>query len=890
MTYSAVRAAALGAALWLGAAAAWAAPASVRTIAPLTTGWRFVQADVPDAASPDFADKAWATVSLPHTWNRVGYYLNTTEPHLNRAANINKVQGVGWYRLNFTPDAALKGKRVWLQFDGASRTAEVWLNGVRVGEHKGGFSRFRLDVTAALRPGVVNRLAVRTDNTNPAPGTATADVLPLSGDFFVHGGLYRPVSLVATAPLHVDMMDFGGPGVYAATRSIKGRQAEVSVRVKLHNDGAAADGQVVARLLDADGKEVARASSPVGIASGAGAEVQQSLTVARARLWQGEADPYLYRLSVDVRSASGKVLDRLDQPFGIRQMRLDPARGFLLNGKPLRLRGVGLHQDLEGKGWAMSDADVAADVGMIRDMGANTIRLTHYQHDQTTHDLADRYGLILWDEIPLVTRWTLGSEQKASPGLEANARQQLTELIRQNYNHPSVAVWGIANELDLVLGVAGGFGDGASPADPAPLLKELNALAKAEDPSRASTLATCCEARGVANAPVTSGVTDTVGHNRYFGWYYGQVEELGPHLDALHALRPSQPIAVTEYGAGGALSLHTDDPHGAPPDSRGSAQPEEVESDVHERSWPILSDKPYLWATWLWNMFDFGTTVRKEGDTQDINTKGLVTYDRKTHKDAFYFYQANWSRGPVVHINGRRYIDRAYGVTDVRVYSNAPATEAFLNGRSLGRRKDCPARVCVWTGVHLAAGANAVEAVGRFAKGARRDAISWTLAPEGLGSFRIDSGALVPAAAGAKRFGSDAFFVGGTTGTTSRPARQGAVAPVQNTGMPEVLATFREGDFRYRVPLSDGPYTVTLSFVEPKAAKGERVFDVLANGAPAVSGLDIAAQAGGPMKALTRTFVAQARGGLLELQFRPSQGSAIVSALEITPVALGADR
>lgn len=863
---------------------------SGRATQPLSEGWRFRQDDkLVGAEKPDFADSDWQVVSVPHTWNRVGHYIPDPAAHVNLPENINKVAGIGWYRLSFTPEPGFRGKRAWLQFDAASRAAEVWLNGVRLGEHAGGFSRFRLDATTALRPGEKNVLAVRVDNSAPASNRPTGDILPLAGDFFIHGGLYRSVSLIATDAVHIDMLDHGGPGVYAATRSVEGGTATLPVRALLRNDGKrAARSTVAIRLVDAAGQVVAERSSNLSLPAGRTATVEQELTVANAHLWQGVADPYLYRLVVEVQTAGGKPLDRVEQNFGIRQMAFDPEKGLFLNGKPLRLNGVGLHQDLEGKGWAMSDADIVADIDMIRELGANSIRLTHYQYGQTIHDLADRHGLILWDEIPLVSVWTLGFAQKAaSPGLLANARQQLRELIRQNYNHPSVAVWGIANEVDFGASLPGFLTGNQGTPDPRPLLRELNALAKAEDPTRPTTQANCCEGRlfaGDVDIPIVAPATDLSGVNRYFGWYYGVPADLGLHLDGIREKRPRQPLAVTEYGAGGAVTMHSDDPLGGRPDSRGRRQPEEYMSYIHEQAWATLASKPYLWGTWLWNSVDFATTVRREGDANDINTKGLVTYDRKIRKDAFFFYKAHWNDAPTVHVNGRRYVDRAYRVNDLRVYSNARETALSLNGRPLGSKTGCPQMTCVWEGVKLDVGENVIVATGRFADGEQQDRIVLQAAPRTASEVRIDSGALVAGHAQSVRFGSDAFFDGGKAGTVAKPADYGkpeVAKAIAGAANPEVASTFREGAFRYRIPLDNGRHIVTLTFIELAAKPGERRFDVLANGRSAIRELDVAATAGAPLTALVRSFPVTVKQGMLDLEFRPSVGEAMVSSVEV---------
>jgi beta-galactosidase len=874
------------------------APDDDRTIVSLASGWRFHLGDAPDAAvTASFDDSTWTSVSVPHTWNRVGYYRPDPATHINHAETVNKTQGVGWYRLHFTPSADLAARRTWLEFDAASRIASVWLNGKKLGDHAGGFSRFRLDATNVLKAGTENVLVVRVDNSVPsAKDSSTADVLPLTGDFFVHGGLYRPVRLVATDPIHFDMADFGGPGVYASSGTVSAAAARVDVRTRVTNDAArGAATRVTASLVDASGKVAASVGQNVAAAAHGTTEAKLALDIAQPHLWQGVEDPYLYTLVVDVTDMRGRLLDRVRQPFGIRTIAIDADKGLFLNGKHVELHGAGYHQDREGKGWAIDPADVASDFAIMREMGVNTIRLTHYQHGQAIHDLADRYGLLLWDEIPLVSAWTRRGELDPRPALLDNARQQLRELIRQNGNHASVMVWGIANEVDFGNSFPAfltGYPAGKVP-DPMPVLAMLRALAREEDPSRSTALATCCEGRlfdqGV-EIPTTAEAADMGGANRYFGWYFGAPEDLGPQLDKLHAKRPRQPLSVTEYGAGAATSIHTDDVRGGPIDSRGANQPEEYASFIHEEAWKALKARPYLWATWLWNSFDFATTIRVEGDAMDLNTKGLVTYDRRVRKDPYFFYKANWTNTPTVHINGRRYIDRAYRVTAIRAYSNAPVTELTLNGRSLGTRANCPERVCVWNGVALDAGADSLVARGVFDGTTVEDKVAWTVSPDAFANVRIDAGAFVAPAASV-RYGSDAFFVGGTPGTLNKPADYGKpaiIAKIAGTTDTAIAATYRQGRFSYHVPMADGRYRVTLTFVEPSLGAGERLFDVAANGRIVVKGLDIARTAGGASIALRREIAVSVKNGALDLSFIPTKSEAIVSAIEIAPVSRGA--
>lgn len=875
--------------VWAKAAPASAMDDDPRSVTLLSNGWRFEFGEHPGADRHDFDDHGWSKVDVPHSWNRVGYYLTPASATANRPDTVNKAQGVGWYRLAFDTDPALKNKHLWLEFDAASRIASIWLNGQFLGEHKGGYSRFRFDATKALKADGTNILAVRVDNSRPAPGSSTADILPLTGDFFVPGGLYRPVRLVATHDVHFDMMDHGGSGIRAITRAIDKGDATIAIEASLRNQGRASRGlRVETRLLDAQGRVAARHDQPISFAAGK-SRIAASLHLPSAHLWQGIDDPYLYRLSMRVIDASGRTLDSIDQAFGVRQMQFDAKRGFLLNGKPYRLRGVGYHQDREDKGWAIAPADVEQDVATLREMGVNSIRLTHYQHGQSIHDLADRYGLVLWDEIPLVSGWTLGEAKEATPGLLQNARQQLTELVRQNENHASVASWGIANEVD--------FGNSlpafltsfkGAPPDPLPLLKEMNGVAKALDDSRPTALATCCEGRlftaGV-EVPITAPEADLGGANRYFGWYYGKPEDVGPSLDALHAQRPDQAVAVTEYGAGGATTIHTDNVLGGPVDSRGRAQPEEYESYVHEGNWAQLAARPYLWATWLWVGFDFASTVRSEGDAQDINTKGLVAFDHKLRKDAYYFYKANWSKEPTVYITGRRYVDRAYRVTDVRVYSSTSSTQLLLNGKALGAQADCPQHVCVWRNVRLDVGNNILTARADAAGVDVQDQVEWRLSADIAQNIRIDSGALVAAKSADGTYGSDNFFEGGEAGSIVEPADFGKPAkPVTIAGTRDsaVVATYREGDFHYKIPMENGRYHVGLTFVEPAAAGTERSFSVLANGRKAIGHLDLRKVSQGTKVAVEHRFDATVTDGMLDLHFQPIVGKAIVSAIRIT--------
>ena len=870
-----------------------------RVLVSLDHGWRFQQsASVTGAEGRTFDDSAWSTVEVPHTWNRIG------NEGIERSPLSNDVQGIGWYRLRFaTPPGAApaaapgqkEASRFFLQFDGVGAIADVWLNGHYLGKHAGAFSRFRFDATAAIDPSGDNVLVVKADNSRPQPGSTTAPVIPLSGDFFVFGGIYRSVALVVTRSAHVDMLDYGGPGVYAHAVSIDPAAAVVQVASRVVNDGAKPAKVAVETVIeDADGKVVASTSSgvPADTASltltAKVVVTSATLRILQPHLWQGMKDPYLYRTVVTLRSPRGEILDRVTQPLGLRTLAFDPDKGFFLNGEHLFLHGASLHQDRPAKGWAISRADQEQDFDILADMGGNTVRLAHYQHDQRSYELADERGIIAWAEIPLVNQVSFDGGP-ASEAFAANATQQLLELIRQNYNHPSIAVWSIANEIDLRATQSSGA------SKPLSLLESLNRLAKSEDPGRFTTLADCCEVglpphtgSDIANiAPRDSivGVTDVVGYNRYFGWYTGKFSDFGVMLDAAHARHPRLPLSISEYGAGAALTQHSDDPAGGPINPHGRPHPEEMQNLYHEASWSALRARPYLWGVFIWNLFDFSSDSRNEGDLTDINEKGLVSYDRTVEKDAFYFYRANWSTRPTLHLVGRRYTDRAYAVLDVKAYSNATQAHLWLNGKEQGVTS-CAEGVCLWRGIHLAQGANELRATADIGGVETSDTLQWTFAGS-PGVVRIKAGDISGyVARDNERYGSDMYFVGGEgKGIDPPDVSVGKRSVVSGAVDPRLCDSYREGEFAYHIPVPDGRrYRITARFVEPTATTtGERVFDVDVNGKRVLNKFDVFATAGGKLKSVERTFDGTAKDGYLVITFRPSRGRALVSSLSIAP-------
>jgi beta-galactosidase len=552
------------------------------------------------------------------------------------------------------------------------------------------------------------------------------------------------------------------------------------------------------------------------------------------------------------------------------------------------LKGASMHQDRPVKGWAISDADQRQDFDLLQDLGANAVRLAHYQHDQYSYELADSRGIAAWAEIPLVNKVSFDGSP-ANAALTANARQQLTELVRQNYNHPSIVVWSLGNEMDLTATQIKG------PIRPTVLLRSLNELAKREDASRATTFADCCETGIPPHAasqamPAESrepivGIADTVGYNRYFGWYTGQFADFGVMLDEAHARHASLPISISEYGAGAALTQHTDDAEGGPINPHGRPHPEEYQNWYHEKSWATLKPREYLWGAFIWNLFDFSSDSRREGDLTDINEKGLISYDRQTRKDAYYFYRANWSTQSTLHLVGRRYVDRAYAVTDIKAYSNAAQASLFLNGNEIGAAP-CSSGICLWRSVRLSQGANDLIAKAIIDGVAVTDSLHWTLSHSDR-VVNIKAGDIAGyASKGAQRFGSDAYFVGGTAHGINPPDTAPADRITVHADDERLYDSVREGEFSYRIPLPNGRYRVQLKFVEPTAtAPGERVFDVAANDVIELQYFEILKAAGSRLKGVDQFFDAEVDNGMLILAFKPRRGSALVSALSIMPLA-----
>ena len=563
------------------------------------------------------------TVDVPHTWNNVD----------GQDGGNDYWRGTCTYQKRFPlPPFDPDTQAVYLEFQGVNATADVKLNGQSVIHHDGGYSTFRADVTALLRE--ENHLEVKVDNS------VNDRVYPQKADFTFYGGIYRDVKLLIVHKTHFDLDYFGGPGL-RITPKVDGTDAKVRVESWTNTEKP----QVAVTLTDAQGNVVAE---------GEGTDV--TLMIRDVHLWDGLDDPYLYTATLRLLE-DGKAVDEISSAFGVRTFRMDPKEGFFLNGRRYPLHGVSRHQDRKGLGNALTREHHDEDMALIREIGANTIRLAHYQHDQYFYDLCDRYGMIVWAEIPYISEHL--------PNGRENTISQMKELITQNYNHPSIVTWGLSNEITIST---------KKKADMLDNHRVLNDLCHQMDDTRPTTLA-CYAVCGPFNR--SAHISDLVSWNLYLGWYIPGLFLNDLWISFFHLVYPKRCLGYSEYGAEGMPNLHSSRP-------RREDHTEEYQAIYHEYMLKCFQRHPYLWATHVWNMFDFAADARDQGGEPGMNHKGLVTFDRKIKKDSFYLYKAHWSKEPFVHICSRRYVDRPESSTTVKIYSNQPKVALYANGVLVG--------------------------------------------------------------------------------------------------------------------------------------------------------------------------------------------------------------
>ena len=600
----------------------------MRQIYNFNTKWGFSKEAL---EAPTTMPERWNWVNIPHTWNNID----------GQDGGNDLYRGTAFYAKELEKMDLPKADRYFLEIQGANSSAILYINGKKLANHDGGYSTWRVDITDALED--KNLFVFEVDNSQ------NDRVYPQNADFTFYGGIYRDLNIIAVNESHFDLEYYGTPGI-KVTPEVVGKDAKVEVEVFVKN--AKETQKLVYTLKDAEGNVVAEKETPAS-------ETVASFEIENVHLWHGKKDPYLYTAEVCLKDE--EVLDNVSARFGCRTFEIHPENGFILNGEEYPLRGVSRHQDRWGIGNALLKEHHDEDMDLICELGATTIRLAHYQHDQYFYDLCDERGMVVWAEIPYISTHM--------PNGRENTISQMKELVVQNYNHPSIIVWGLSNEITM---------HGDSDED----LREnhviLNDLVHEMDKTRLTTMA--CVSMCSMDDPYVQ-IPDTVSYNHYFGWYGGDTSQNGPWFDEFHAKYPNIPIGCSEYGCE-ALNWHTSDP-------QQGDYTEEYQAYYHEELIKQFYTRKYMWATHVWNMFDFGADSRNEGGENGQNHKGLMTFDRKYKKDSFYAYKAWLSDDPFVHICSKRYVDRVEETTKVTVYSNQPEVELFANGVSLGKQT-CP--------------------------------------------------------------------------------------------------------------------------------------------------------------------------------------------------------
>ena len=627
-------------------------------------------------------------VTVPHTWN--ANYIPGTRSY-NREMMVYRRD------LEITPD--MKDKRLFLYFEGVNSSATVLVNNKSVGSHKGGYTAFCMEVTDYAKQGI-NKLEVWVTNAyNP-------EILPISGDFNIYGGIHRPCHLLVTEQDCISPLFYASPGVFIHQDKVSEKQAQITVETMLSLRGKKQGLKVRTTVEDAKGNIILQ-----NIEQNVTTEnVKQPFVIEHPVLWNAKQNPHLYKVIVELLD-NGKVIDRVEQRTGLRYFSVDADKGFFLNGKYLDLYGFCLHEEVEGKGSALSAEDHERDMELVKESGATSLRLVHYPHSESIYHLSDENGIVLWTEIPMVGP---GGYDFCgfinTDGLKEHARQVLKELVYQKYNHPSICFWGIFNEIRTNY-------DNAEP-----FARELHELYKEIDPSRLTTLASCDDPKFYQNC------SDLMAWNKYIGWYGSRnaPETAGNFFDKAKAASDGKPVAISEYGGGANVEHHFSMKENDVKPS-GQFHPEEGQTYIHEGNWSAFAQRPYMWAKYIWVFADFQSSIRNEGGKPGINDKGLVTYDRKIKKDAFYFYKASWSTEPMIYITSRRFTERPEANVQVKVYSNLRENTLYVNGKKIGKQKSDSLHRVVWQNVTLSKGENRIRVEGKSKAGVIEDTCVWYL-------------------------------------------------------------------------------------------------------------------------------------------------------------------
>jgi len=657
-----------------------------RQVMAFNQDWKFKKASYNTNIA--FADDNWDSVTIPHTWN-------------NKDMQSGKgfYTGDAFYKKELVAKNEWKDKRVFIRFEGVGSVADLYINNKFIGEHRGAYSAFCFEIGNSLKYDTANTILVKVNNEE------RPDVIPTNNKLFgVYGGIYRPAELIITNKINITTTDYASPGIYIK-QNTSNKKAGITVTAKIENKEEHTRQIIVQTVIrDKEGKIVKQVQQQATVRPQGINIVDQQLQLSNPHLWNGRKDPYLYSLTTSI-IQDGKVIDAVKQPLGLRYFAIVPGKGFFLNGKPYRLYGVCRHQEWQDYGSALSNKQHETDLDMIYEIGATSIRFAHYQQAEYIYSKCDSLGFVIWAEIPFVNAVTTHEGD--------NAKQQLTELIRQNYNHPSIYNWGLHNE------VYSNSPDGFVPV----LTRQLNDIAKTEDPDRFTA---SVSGYGEINRP-SNLAADIQGINRYYGWYEGKIPDLEGWISGLEKNYPDYNVVLSEYGAEANVNQQQEDV-GDAGDPGNQFWPETYQTKFHEIQWGIIAKHPYLVASYVWNMFDFTVPSAHGGGVPARNMKGLVTYDRKIKKDAFYWYKANWSQEPVLYIAGRRDSDRTAPITTVKVFSNLQKVTLYVNGNKVPQPEmGTTSRDFVFKEIHLNKGENQLKAEGYSNDKLMTDNITWYL-------------------------------------------------------------------------------------------------------------------------------------------------------------------
>lgn len=633
--------------------------------------------------------EVWEDVTLPHTYNR-------TDMQTDR----NFFEGKAVYTKTFSVDAASKDKRTFIKFEGVGAIAKLYINDNFIGEHKGGYSMFTYEITNSVNYDKPNTITVIADNAS------RKDIIPINQFLFpVYGGIYRPVHLITTNKTSFVVTDRAAPGIQIRQQNVSAKNADIEVSAKLETkEKTAQAAELWVEIRDYDGKLVQTEKQPVKISPQGVTYVKQSVKMKSPRLWDGIRDPYLYSVTAKIMSG-GKERDAVKQPLGVRKVEINGGQNVLLNGKPYPMYGVCRHQDREGFGSALSFAQHKEDMLMIKEMGATTIRLAHYQQSPEIYSLADTLGFLTWAEIPFVNRVSYYEND--------NAKQQMTELVKQNMNHPAIYIWGVHNEV---------YSKTADEQVPV-LSRELNDIAKTLDPDRYTVAVT---GYNVVDRQENL-TTDVQGINHYFGWYGGKIEDLGPWAKKVQQDFPGYKIMLSEYGADGNMDIGQEELKMPDNVVSGKSFPENYQTETHIQQWAAIQQNPIIVASYVWNMFEFAVPAWNRGGVNARNLKGLVSFDRKRKKDSFYWYKANWNPEPMIYLANRRDNERTKAQSKVQVFSNLKDVKLEVNGKSYTAKQGVNDKHWVVEQVDLKQGQNTIVAVGKDGSKELRDEMVWNL-------------------------------------------------------------------------------------------------------------------------------------------------------------------